>query len=85
MTTMGRLLTENLLTVTISRPLGYSCGDHDLTRGTNGLTYSMRSLVSQLKPTSAPTIVLSLSTVILHLCYYFTLRLLPSTQFPFST
>ena len=39
MTTQGRLHTGSPLTVTISRPLGYSCGDYDLTQGTIGLTY----------------------------------------------
>ena len=44
-TTQGWLHTGNPLTVTIIHPSGYSCGDHYLTRGTNGLTYSMCSLM----------------------------------------
>ena len=39
MATQGQLHLDSLLVVTIIRPSGYSCGDHDLTRGTIGLTY----------------------------------------------
>ena len=39
MATQDQLHPGNLLTITISRPSGYSCGDHDLTQGTIGLTY----------------------------------------------
>ena len=39
MATQGQLHHNSLLAITISHPSGYSCGDHDLTQGTIGLTY----------------------------------------------
>ena len=39
MATQGQLHSGSLLAVTISHPFGYSCGDHDLTQDTVGLTY----------------------------------------------
>ena len=39
MNPQGRMHTRSWLTVTISHPLGYNYGDHDLTQGTIGLTY----------------------------------------------
>ena len=41
MNKQGRLHTSSLLTIAISCPSGYSYGDHDLTRGTEGTTYNM--------------------------------------------
>ena len=75
MTTQGQLHTRSPLIVTISHPPSYSCGDHYLTQGTNGLTYNMchSCVIRRLSPTSVPRIILSLSAVKLHLCYCFTL------------
>ena len=39
MATQGQLHPGSPLVVTISHPSCYSCGDHDLTQGTIGLTY----------------------------------------------
>ena len=37
--------TGSQLSVIISRALGYSYGDHELTQGTNDLTYNMYSVM----------------------------------------
>ena len=39
MATQGQLHPSSLLAVTISHPSGYNYGDHELKRGTIGLTY----------------------------------------------
>ena len=53
MATQGRLHTGSLLTVTISRPSGYICGDYNLTQGTIGLTYKYPLIRAELQAYAA--------------------------------